>query len=804
MRIALYARVSTSRQQQTHTIDQQLARLRAYVTTQPDWSLVEEHIFCDDGQSGAKLKRPGLDHLRDQAAQAAFDLVLLTAPDRLARNYVHQIVVLEELEHNGCPVQFLDRPISDDPHDQLLLQIRGAVAEYERTLIAERMRRGRQAKIRSGQLLPWSRVPYGYRAHPERPRDARRLTIDPIQAAIVQELFQTYADGGVSLYHLALGLTRREVRSPTGVAHWTANTVRLILLNPCYTGSACANRIRTRPATRRKSPLQPIGPGESWSFTPAEEWIRIPIPAIIAQEVFARVQARLATNQQMARRSTRHDELLRSLVQCGQCHLQCHGHFRSPDYYYYLCRGKQNAVSSCHDQRCPTRYIPADQLETLVWQDLCEVIQHPELITLALERAQRGAWLPDEIQHRQATIQQALRSPDRQRERLLAAYLAEALELPEFERRQRELVQQRDDLQIQARQLAHVSDQLDQARAAIPTIQALCERLQVGLAQATFAQRREVIELLIDCVIVSDDQVEIRYVIPTTEASTHIRFCHLRKDYFDPHASSTPLVGLVGGRQIGDDPTHDRLALIIFGPPGNQIDRPIGLLGQIDLLQVHHGRAVDQPVFEQLARSLRGRPDIGIALDDQEGMTAVRAQPLKQRMAAELAITVDMHPHALGQERVRLPHQLLLVGQVALAAMLQGLPDQLSRAAPEADADHQDVVPILQQHPIDEQMDPLPFQPGQGLLEQRLIVLSLGNPLIVQKPAQALFLDHLSGIEWHGAGNLAQLRRDALGDTDQDERERIELAGADIGQACCQSGARAIIQLRGGHGVSFG
>jgi site-specific DNA recombinase len=161
MRIGLYARVSTSRQQQTHTIDQQLARLRAYVTTQGDWSLAEEHIFCDDGQSGAKLKRPGLDHLRDQAAQAAFDLVLLTAPDRLARNYVHQMVVFSELERAGCRVQFLDRPISDDPHDQLLLQIRGAVAEYERTLIAERMRRGRQAKIRSGQLLPWSRVPYG-------------------------------------------------------------------------------------------------------------------------------------------------------------------------------------------------------------------------------------------------------------------------------------------------------------------------------------------------------------------------------------------------------------------------------------------------------------------------------------------------------------------------------------------------------------------------------------------------------------------------------------------------------------------
>jgi len=126
------------------------------------------------------------------------------------------MVVLEELERVGCQVQFLDRPMSDDPHDQLVLQIRGAVAEYERTLIAERMRRGRQAKLRTGHLLPWTRAPYGYRLHPERPRDPTLLTIDRGQAAIVEELFQSYADGGLSLYKLALGLTTRELPSPTG------------------------------------------------------------------------------------------------------------------------------------------------------------------------------------------------------------------------------------------------------------------------------------------------------------------------------------------------------------------------------------------------------------------------------------------------------------------------------------------------------------------------------------------------------------------------------------------------------------
>ena len=160
MEVALSRRVSTSRQQQHQTIAQQRSRLRDDVATRPDWSVADEHIYRDDGSSGATRTRPGLDRLRDRAAMAAFECVLMTAPDRLARNYVHQMLLVDELTQRGCRVEFVERPMSDDPHDQLLLQIRSAVAEYERTLIAERMRRGRQAKLRSGQLLPWTRAPY--------------------------------------------------------------------------------------------------------------------------------------------------------------------------------------------------------------------------------------------------------------------------------------------------------------------------------------------------------------------------------------------------------------------------------------------------------------------------------------------------------------------------------------------------------------------------------------------------------------------------------------------------------------------
>jgi site-specific DNA recombinase len=147
VRVAVYVRVSTQHQAQSQTSEQQLERLRAYIAEQ-GWSLPAENLFRDEGYSGATLKRPGLDRLRDRAAGAELDYILITAPDRLARNYVHQVLLLEELQQFGCGVMFLDRPMSRDPHDQLLLQIRGAVAEYERTLIAERMRRGRQQKRR--------------------------------------------------------------------------------------------------------------------------------------------------------------------------------------------------------------------------------------------------------------------------------------------------------------------------------------------------------------------------------------------------------------------------------------------------------------------------------------------------------------------------------------------------------------------------------------------------------------------------------------------------------------------------------
>ena len=215
MSVAIYARVSTQRQAQAQSIEQQLDRLLTHCK-EKGLEIGLENIFRDDGYSGAKLSRPGLDRLRDRVKQGDIDRVLITTPDRLGRNYVHQVIVLEEFERLGCQVEFLDRPMSQDPHDQLLLQIRGAVAEYERTLIAERMRRGRQAKLQAGTLLPCSRLPYGYCAHPDRPRDPSGVKIDEAAAAVVRAIFSKYVESGACLMTVVDCLEALNLPTPSG------------------------------------------------------------------------------------------------------------------------------------------------------------------------------------------------------------------------------------------------------------------------------------------------------------------------------------------------------------------------------------------------------------------------------------------------------------------------------------------------------------------------------------------------------------------------------------------------------------
>jgi site-specific DNA recombinase len=533
MRTGIYARVSTQRQAQADGMAQQLDRLQAHALRQ-GWSVRAEHIFRDDGYSGASLKRPGLERLRDRAAMRELDRVLITAPDRLARNYVHQVLLLEEITATGCQVEFLDRPMSQDPHDQLLLQIRGAVAEYERSLIAERMRRGRLRKLQAGILLPWTTPPFGYRMDPDRPRDPAGVRLDEAQAAVVSEMFAWYADEGRSLFGLAKKLQQEAVTPPRVQGRWNVTTVRGILTNPVYTGEVYAGRIQEACGTGATATPRRL--------RPREDWMRVAsIPALVTQEQYDRVQAKLAQNQQFARRNnTAHAYLLRALVSCGVCGLSCLGRSLPAGHRYYCCRGKLSAIHSHRESKCPSRYIPAEQVDALVWEDLCRLLNEPAAIRLALERAHGGHWLPQDLQARREALRRGQASLQQQIERLTEAYLASVVGLDEFRRRRGALEQKGQALETQMRQLeAQVDHQAEIACVGL-RMDEFFRRVRAGLDQATWEQKRQLIECLVARVVVTDGEVEIRYVIPTSPAGEATHFCHLRSDYRDRVSQAHP------------------------------------------------------------------------------------------------------------------------------------------------------------------------------------------------------------------------------------------------------------------------
>ena len=259
---------------------------------------------------------------------------------------------------------------------------------------------------------------------------------------------------------------------------------------------------------------------------------------MVGQEQFDLVAQKLSKNKSFARRNNKANEhLLRALVSCGECMLasiavaKTFGKNNDRKQRYYVCSGKFNKAQSAPEEKCSSRYAPAEQLDEIVWKDLCEVLTHPESITDALRRAHGGEWLPQELKARQENLRKGRSALGRQLERLTEAYLGEVIPLAEYQRRRKNLEQRDESLAAQERQLRSQTRQRMELVGVAGSIEDFCERVRGGLAEATFEQKRKLVELLIDRVIVTGEEVEIRYVIPTDPSSEQVRFCHLRSDY---------------------------------------------------------------------------------------------------------------------------------------------------------------------------------------------------------------------------------------------------------------------------------
>jgi len=354
MRVALYARVSSESQEARGTIGSQLEVLRARIAVEGHELIAE---FCDDGYSGARLDRPGLDRMRDQAEAGAFEAVWCLSPDRLARAYAYQVLVLDELTQLGVRVLFSDAPAFDDadPQLQLLTQVQGVIAEYERAKIAERNRRGRLWRSRAGEVVSW-KAPYGYRRVARDASGPARLDVFEPEAAVVRRIFDDHLSGGHSIRQIVRRLNTDHITTPTGKTEWWHSTVCRILRNEAYVGAVYFNQTETVATTsrngRRSTTQRP---------RPREEWIAIPCPPIIADTVFDAAQRVSRDNSKWSPRNLPDDVeawLLRRLVRCGACGVTvgCHKMVtRSGKVHRYYWCPNHASVREGGEQRCPER-----------------------------------------------------------------------------------------------------------------------------------------------------------------------------------------------------------------------------------------------------------------------------------------------------------------------------------------------------------------------------------------------------------------------------------------------------------------
>jgi len=214
--VALYARVSSEQQAQAQTIDSQLAALHERIAD--DGGLLSPaHEFIDAGYSGSTLIRPALERLRDAVAAGEVESVYVYSPDRLARKYAYQVMLVDELRRAGVELVFCNRPLGQSPEDELLLQMQGMIAEYERAQMLERSRRGKRHKARQGSVNVLGGAPYGYRYITRTAGGGEaHYEINEEQAQVVRQIFDGVGRQRLSIGEVQRRLTAAATLTPTG------------------------------------------------------------------------------------------------------------------------------------------------------------------------------------------------------------------------------------------------------------------------------------------------------------------------------------------------------------------------------------------------------------------------------------------------------------------------------------------------------------------------------------------------------------------------------------------------------------
>ena len=530
---SFYARVSSDGQARGNTVASQIAALRER-SAADNTAISVDHSYVDEGWSGTTLRRPALEQLRDAVARGELDRIYVLAPDRLARRYAYQVLLVEEFRRAGVDVVFLNRAIGGSAEDDLLLQVQGMIAEYERARILERSRRGRRHAALSGAVSALCAVPYGYRYFTRQNHEgAARVEVVEEEARMVRQFFEWIGIERISLRDACRRLHGLNCPTKTGLARWDATTLNGMLRNPAYQGTAMFGRTRAAgPAQSRLRPIrghsQPSRHASSSSMpAPRDEWITIPVPAIVEAGIFEAVQLQLDENRRRKRDGRRRPGwLLQGLVVCRQCGYAFYGKMargmvggrQQADYGYYRCTGT-DAHRYGGEAPCTNRSVRSDKLEQAVWQQVQAVLDDPNRVAGEHERRSVAARDGETASHVEVLDRQIVRLR-RGVDRLIDGYTEGIIDPDEFKPRLASLKERLTRLQSE-RETARIAQEAERSlQLVLGRIGDFAQRVHAGLDGLDWQGRRDVIRALVKRIEIDRHQVEVVFRVPGSTEPT--------------------------------------------------------------------------------------------------------------------------------------------------------------------------------------------------------------------------------------------------------------------------------------------
>jgi site-specific DNA recombinase len=521
---AIYTRVSSDRQKEEHTIGSQIQALSEYARSE-SYMVPERWIFQDEGYSGATLVRPGLEHLRDLISEGQIETVLIYSPDRLSRKYAYQILLIEEFSRHGVSVDFIKSPKATTPEEELLLQFQGMIAEYERAQISERSRRGKRYRAKTGSINVLSGAPYGYRYIKKTDTSAASYEVIEEQAEVVRKVYKLYTEAGLSINAIARWLNTHRIPTRKGKSQWERSTIWAMLRNPAYMGKACFGKTEQ---TERKKVTRPLRQRGGFSprcssnrERPRSEWIEIPVPAIVREEIFDLAQERLDQNKRFSPRRTIEPTLLQGMLVCNRCgyaFYRTSSRTSKRKLNYYRCLGS-DAYRYFNERVCENRPIRQDYLDGVVWKHVVHLLGRPELIRSEIKRRIKQIKDSSPTKRRKESVEKEITRIGKSIDKLLDAYQEGLIRLEELRKRMPGLRKRQEVLKAELNSLGFAAASHQGFLRLAENMEEFLGRLRRTADSMSVSDRQKIVRLVIKEIIVDPETIKIKHSIPVSEIS---------------------------------------------------------------------------------------------------------------------------------------------------------------------------------------------------------------------------------------------------------------------------------------------